>query len=779
MQPFARLAEIDAELSFLYGRTRVLLDERGRLVAALPGTSGPAATTGAAGPGGYRPGPATAAGPGAPSFRRPPREASAVSVQAVLLALGGVLLGTASLVFLAVAWSRAGVAGRALVLVSLTAAALAVPRVLVRRNLTATAETIAGVGFALAALDLWALWRLDVLDLPAAVHAAGAATLLAAGAAAYSLALPLRGPRPLAVVLAQLPLPLLAFADPSPAGVALALLGTAALDAALLRVERHLAAVLGTTAWALAVLVALPAAVQQSVPAMLVGALAGAAALAVGTTPVAAALAAGTTRTAAVPAGVLVLAAVAIAAVRDPLGDLLAPALVGVATVAVAAPLRDAWRRGTAAAGAVLLGGTALVPLAAALESLVVPASTAATPWSGIATVPVGSATIPALAAALLTTGGLTLAALLLNRPSAALPVAIAGTLVAATLAPVALSLPLPATLTLLAALTTLAAAHTARSERVTWTAPSAAGLAGLAVAWGLATDVATVVVLAGVAVVAAAVAGAGRRAGVRVGGAAVTVLALTAEAVAVPAAAGASVRVTAFVLLGLVAAVAGVAALWRSTETVAMELAALPAAGIAVVFAATRPVTASLASGLLGAILLAVSLRPDRRPAAYAGIASVQLAAWIALFDGGVTAPEAYTGPLSILLLAVGALRRRTGAGSWSAYGPGLLLTAVPSLLEATGSGGLRTLLLGTAALALVLLGARSRLQAPLTIGAAVLLVLALNEIGPAVLGLLADLPRWLPPAVGGAVLLAVGATYERRLRDLRRVRAAFDRLG
>jgi len=59
------------------------------------------------------------------------------------------------------------------------------------------------------------------------------------------------------------------------------------------------------------------------------------------------------------------------------------------------------------------------------------------------------------------------------------------------------------------------------------------------------------------------------------------------------------------------------------------------------------------------------------------------------------------------------------------------------------------------------------------------VLGVLAVHELGPALVGLTADLPRWLPPALGGAVLIAVGSTYERRLTDLRRARDAFARLG
>ena len=33
-------------------------------------------------------------------------------------------------------------------------------------------------------------------------------------------------------------------------------------------------------------------------------------------------------------------------------------------------------------------------------------------------------------------------------------------------------------------------------------------------------------------------------------------------------------------------------------------------------------------------------------------------------------------------------------------------------------------------------------------------------------------SIPVWIPPAIGGAILITVGATFERRRRDLRRIR-------
>ncbi|MFE2145165.1 SCO7613 C-terminal domain-containing membrane protein, partial [Streptomyces sp. NPDC059456] len=76
-------------------------------------------------------------------------------------------------------------------------------------------------------------------------------------------------------------------------------------------------------------------------------------------------------------------------------------------------------------------------------------------------------------------------------------------------------------------------------------------------------------------------------------------------------------------------------------------------------------------------------------------------------------------------------------------------------------------------------LLGAHRRLQAPLLLGGATLAAVAVHELAPYVVQVVDALPRWLPPALAGLLLLVVGATYEKRLRDARRLRAALGRLG
>jgi hypothetical protein len=146
--------------------------------------------------------------------------------------------------------------------------------------------------------------------------------------------------------------------------------------------------------------------------------------------------------------------------------------------------------------------------------------------------------------------------------------------------------------------------------------------------------------------------------------------------------------------------------------------------------------------------------------------------------------------------LLALGALRRRAdpatesttgpatesatgrkagrgsgrGPGSWSAYGGGLVLVLVPSLFRAlTDPGLVRPLLLGAVALAVLLIGVRHRLAAPLALGGGVLAADALVQLSPYLAAAYAAVPRWVAIGAAGLALLALGVTYERRLRELR----------
>jgi hypothetical protein len=149
-------------------------------------------------------------------------------------------------------------------------------------------------------------------------------------------------------------------------------------------------------------------------------------------------------------------------------------------------------------------------------------------------------------------------------------------------------------------------------------------------------------------------------------------------------------------------------------------------------------------------------------------------VAYWILLVTGGVRVQEAYTLPAAGLVLLAGwlAARSRPGLHSWSAYGPALVAGFGPSLaLMLTVPGEpLRRLAIGLAGVAVVLGGAVRRRQAPVVVGGAALVLVAAHESA-----LLWDLlPRWIPLGAAGLVLVGLAVTYERRRRDVARLRAA-----
>jgi hypothetical protein len=117
-------------------------------------------------------------------------------------------------------------------------------------------------------------------------------------------------------------------------------------------------------------------------------------------------------------------------------------------------------------------------------------------------------------------------------------------------------------------------------------------------------------------------------------------------------------------------------------------------------------------------------------------------------------------------------AARTRPTLHSWTAYGPALVAGYAPSLaLVLTVPGEpVRRLVLGLAALAAVLTGSVHRRQAPVVVGGVCLAVLAAHEAI-----LLWDLiPRWIPLAAAGLALVGLAVTYERRRRDMARLRTA-----
>ncbi|MFH9739491.1 SCO7613 C-terminal domain-containing membrane protein [Streptomyces roseolus] len=808
LPPVEELRRVDAELARLDARRAELLARRVWLLGVLRAAAAPPF-------------------PGAP-----PAETSPRGAQNVLLTLGGTLLAVAALAFTLVSWGSMGIAGRSAVLLVVTSAALAAPAVLLRRGLASTAEAVGALGLALTVLDAYALHRVALPETDGLGYAAVSAGLLAGLWAGYGgLLRGLRLPFPAAVAAAQLPLPLgVLAAGGGPAAVAWAAALTAAADVLLL--ARPAGIAVRTTAGASAALLALGA-LPVGGTLSLTGPWSGGPLL-LGWAAVLLFAARVVRPAARVLAAAAALAGVA--AVAGPARAALPAAwavpvyvVCGLAVASLWRPVRAARIPAEVRAGFGLAGGGvaalglvwALPPV---LGGLLGPAVRGAGVWSGTHAAPV-PADHPATALLVLLLGAGAAAAvrgawgrwgavLLGWAALTALPVVLElsyGAGIAVRLVTVGAALALavrPGALT--RGLPEPAPAPErpeppARPEGgwgASWTAgtagtagatgaPVAAGtllsltglVAGLASAGSvllLALDVraATFVVL-GVLLglfAAAAVLGAGAVREASAGGA---VLAAAGLVGAGTAAAGLSAASAGLVLLVVPAGTAALAVRFRSPSA---ELSGVAVGALAVALTAPRPAVLALALALGGVIAAATALRAERRRAAsWTAGALFLAAAWLRLGVWGVTVPEAYTLPVTVPALVVGFLRRRRdpAASSWGAYGPGLAATLVPSLLAVWSDPyGARPLLLGAGALAVTLLGARFRLQAPLVLGGAVLALVAVHELAPYVMQLVGALPRWLPPAAAGLLLLAVGATYERRLREARLVRERLARM-
>ncbi|MDT7573542.1 MAG: hypothetical protein QOE05_3716 [Actinomycetota bacterium] len=801
-----RLWEVDQSLAAVDAQRAALLAERSRLLAALrPDTArsraaagSVTATSGAAtDPYAVTVPPTSAPAPNWPSPVTSPRpEWTPQRVQNTLLSLGALLLTIAGIVFAAVTYDRLGAGGRAAVLVTLTLlAGAAVPR-LKARGLDATAEAVTVVTLALAALDAYGLRKLGLAeDSAGTVYAAGSAFVLAVLAGTYAVAVPVLTARISTVVLAHLPVPLLlvhGHASAGEAGLALALVVTADLlawvlldrfGAALRDVQLTvLAAAVVTTAFA--TLFATTGAFAfggegaGQLALALLAALAAAAGMVAGPGSVRVLLT-------ALPAPLVSLAAFAMSA--DRLTDLQQPlVLAAVALVAmqVAGLLPRAWRPGPVSGALAVIAAGLATQLEPISQAVALPLSWLQDPW----TLPTGTSARLALApntewdgtvvtlivlvcAAVVSAG----AGLALHRLEVAAVPTGALLFVAAVVLPLGLATSYPlALLLLLGCAAGLLTAGVVVDRRDVSLAALGAGTAisMLAATWSLADQDATLLVLSVLTVLFAGVATRRHEA------AGVSALAAGALLAAGGAARGLATDQVGGLLLVAPAVLVALTFVLDGVRRIAVESAAVVLAVTAIVLTVGDPGWLSWALAATGIIALADALHPDRRIVAAAGGLLLSASSWVRLADAGVEAPEPYVAPLGLVAVALGWLRVRSepSTRSFPAYSPGLSLLLLPSLIASFDDATLtRPLLLGGAALVVLLVGAQQRLQAPLVIGGVVLAIDALQLLAPYA----AALPRWLTLGAAGLLLVAVGATYEQRRRDVTRLRERFDALA
>lgn len=740
-------------------------------------------------------------------------------MQNLLLGMGTALVGVAAMVFTAVNWNRMGAATQGLFLVVLTGLAGLATTVTARRRMPSTAEALGLVTLLLALADAHAIRVGMVPGLEETRYWAAALVVVSLGGWALGTATDVRSTRIAAAALGQLPLPVaLVGSNLGPTAVeSLLVLQAAAVMAVVARAHRTLPsvrAVAASVAVSTGGVVALVA--LASVPFEdgrdrlgpgLVLALAGAAAALVawlrGSEEV--------DRTAALlAASVLGFTATLVVADLEAPGDLTAPAMAALAVLVVAIGTRVPRRWGEVPAGvAAVTAAAASLPVIGALAATLAGATQVAErPWSAGAGVNASSQVSDAgllpssgpLAMHLLLLAALVLAAFpVLGRRLAGL-----GLVVTATAAVLAAPLLLPLSaggataVALLGALgaVTLAGYFGDRRSVLMTGAVMAAITAGHATLWAAAASATSLVAGAAIALLATALAVVARRqheTGLAVPAAVVAVLASSVESGVAFAASGsegvvslvaASVAALAIGLIGsLVLDPAGRRRDLDGVLSATVEIVACVVHGWALLVVAgsgdERATTVVLASGVLAAGLHAA--RPGRRALAAVAVAEALVLSWLQMGLAGVTAMEAYTAPVALVLAATGLwIDRRTrrdgeDLSSWVSLGPALVLGLAPTVLVALGDPGLVRPLGGLVAGALVLMaGAVTRRRAPVDVGAAVVTLLGLRQLAPVV----GQLPNWATLGATGLALLAVGATFEQRRRDLHDVKDRYETL-
>jgi hypothetical protein len=744
-------------------------------------------------------------------------------VQNLLLGLGTGLLAVAGVVFTAVNWDRLDAGRQAVVLLAATALLAVLTGAAARHRMPATAEALGLVTVLSALVDAHAV---RVGGLPA-VDTAGYWAVALAGVAAtawgLSLATGVGSARLAAVVLAQAPAPLaLAGAGATSTVAELVVLAQVAGVVELVHRARRtrpdvraLAGAVAALTWA--GVIGVVATVVASGDWWLDPAPYGPAAVLAAAGGIAVQVAVRRSRDEGIRvlgllvASLLGAAAAGLAAAVAELGDWWAPAVAGVAVVAVAAGTRAPARWGRIPAG---VGASVAVIVSSPLVDAIWVSVDAASRVTGLAWQlaatdraasfahhPAGAVDPGALAAHI----GLVLALVVAALPVIGRRVALAGLaggFVAAVLtAPVLLPLDLTgATLGAggAAVLTAGAAALAGRRKEIRWSAAAVSGGAlALTAAWGSATPGLSTLAAAAVAVAAALVAAAGLR--TDDGWLALAAGSLAAAAIAVtPGLAvvlgGGSGTTGAAVAAGTAAAVGLLAGLVldpagrdgagaRGRLALAVEAAGWLVHGAALAWAAqegdTGAVAAVLGAGTLAAV--AHATRPGRRRLAGLAAAEGLCFVWLQLAVGGVRTAEAYTLPLAVVLLAVGVVADRSAGrsgeplGSWLTLGPALVVGLAPTGVLAFGDPGLVRPLAGLAAGAVVLaVGAVTARRAPVDVGAAVVVALGLRQLVPVV----GQLPNWAVLAATGAFLLALGATFEQRRRELHHARTAYTAL-
>ncbi len=810
-----QLSELDRELWTMgERRQQVAVELSNRRWVATGGAEGPLAWGTATDSGRARP-PVPLPLPPRPRQPRQPQPATAEwsvdRVRSVLLWVGAALLSASALTFTTVAWARLGNSGRALLLAGVTALCVT-GAVGLRRRLPATAEAFTALSIALAVID-WQALRRAGLTAGTSTTASWAIGLFVVSMFAFGLGTVVGRRASRAAVGLLVPLGLeLAVSTvagaPWSAALGFALIAAAAasawrlVDADEHRVARAALVLHIVTTWSLAAVLVLIAAVEARTFA---GALAPAAVTLTLTLAPLAGLRRdtesgvfdllATTVCAATSAAIVVVASTAF----GPQGLLAWATVVAAAGVALAPSLPRRWTMPACYAGIAFGIAGLTTGVIAALAAIFGPLSWLSDAWHGSLAVPArtvfagphptatwqsGWPAVVALVVTMLAVGAVAVPtrkrrALVSGRgavgsvaTTAALAVCVAPVIAGASVAVACAT----AAVALSGLLLGAAVLDRSRPNLAAAVLPVAIAPAIALTGWAALTTTASVVVLAlgsVVALLATAIAASDRTRSPlgALGGA--TAIALAGVATS---ASGSAPATAGFAIAGAAALVVLAGTHGREHAPEGLPLEVVGASGFVVGAAIAAQQTPWLAGTftVLVPVLALAALRRDRRVVYSVAAGAAALGAtWAWLAAANVTTVEAYTAPAAAVALGAGLLAWRRGpARSWPALGPAIVLGLGPTLMIGIAHDDtIRTIIAAAIAFAIVAFGAWKQLQAPLVLGSTALVTLTVNTFGPEI----ARLPRWLPPAVIGLLLMWIGATFETR-RD--RARSATQHL-
>ncbi|NNN21862.1 MAG: hypothetical protein HKL80_07680, partial [Acidimicrobiales bacterium] len=179
--------------------------------------------------------------------------------------------------------------------------------------------------------------------------------------------------------------------------------------------------------------------------------------------------------------------------------------------------------------------------------------------------------------------------------------------------------------------------------------------------------------------------------------------------------------------------------------------------------------------------VFLVASLKKDREAYPWLALLVALFSTWAFVAAYGSKVPEAYAWPAALAACGSGLKLRidRSNNGkpqfnSWAAYGGGLFMALFPTVLEGIRERSLfRLTLAGAFGLIITVGGAWKRIQAPIVMGSVTMLFVGIDATRPELM----RIPEWVPLTLAGIILLWLGVTAERRLRQLRLARKAFSR--